>query len=139
MKCFFTIVENSLSESYRKACWEICRYFNEKNNLGIHKEVFEGMAKDIICEFPELSQSYTSECYFVVDSINTNYATFTIMAQRTKIIEIMQYVIQYAQHHNVVLLVSGYLYRPDGTMAYFSKIKESAFPPIEKWNIEEGN
>lgn len=133
MKCYFTIVKNNLSESYRKACWEICGYFNDTNDFGDENEYFTDVAKDIISKFSELPQAYTSENYFIADSIKNNYVTFTINAKRTKIIEIIQYVIQYAQQHNLVLLVADYLYHPDGTMAYFSKIRESAFPPTEKW------
>ena len=37
------------------------------------------------------------------------------------------------QQHDLAMLTADYLYRPDGTMVYFSKVAESVFPPTEKW------
>lgn len=130
MKNHFTIVKNNLSESYRKACWEICRLLSTNEEAGLE---FERIANDIIEKFPELPQSYRYEEYLIPDTIGNNYVTFTINADRNKIIEVMQEIILYAQQQGVLLLTADYLYRPDGTMIYFSKVKNSAFPPTDRW------
>ncbi|MEF9839341.1 MAG: hypothetical protein RR705_00045 [Lachnospiraceae bacterium] len=133
MKCYFTIVENILSESYRKACWEIWNYFENRDDNRDSKQKFVDATGDIIGEFPEMARSNAAGYYIIADDISGNYATFTIEADRVKTCEIMQFVIRYAQQHNLILLAADYLYRPNGTMCYFSKVKESIFPPTEKW------
>lgn len=133
MKEYFTIVDNNLSGSYRKACWQILKLF-ENDSMG-SKEEFKKIAMDITEQFTELSHTLakTSRNYVVADCIGNCFVTFVIDAERARIIEILEYAIFYAQQNNLLLLVADYLYRPDGTMQYFSKISESRFPPTDKW------
>lgn len=133
MKEYFTIVDNNLSVSYRKACWQILKLF-ENDNIG-NKDKFKKIVMDITERFPELSHTFTmaSKNYVVADCIGNCFVTFVIDAERARIIEVLEYAIFYAQQNNLLLLVADYLYRPDGTMHYFSKIRESRFPPTDRW------
>ncbi len=133
MKKYFTIVENNLSPSYKKACWEIFKLLEHDSKTNNDK--FTKVATDITNQFPELfhTNASTSKNYIVADDIGDHYASFIIDAEKTKIIESIQYAISYAQRNNLLLLTADYLYRPDGTMIYFSKVRESQFPPTDKW------
>ncbi len=125
-------MENNLSPSYKKACWEIFKLFDSDSKINI--EVFSKVAEDIKSRFPELhhTDGKATQNYLAPD-IGERFANFTIDAQREKIIEIMQYAMAYAQQNGFLMLAADYLYYPDGTMVRFSKVAESKFPPIDEW------
>lgn len=130
MKNYFTLTKNELSKSYRRACWDIVHIFECDSGP---TDMFDKVTKDIADRFPDLPCSYTAKEYLIRDGIGNRFCTFVLKAEREQIINVMQYVISYAQQHDLVLLTADYLYRPDGTMEYFSKVVESVFPPTEKW------
>lgn len=132
MKSYFTIVENNLSPSYKKACWEIAKLFETDGKTNL--EVFSRAAEDITSRFPELhhTDGKAAQNYLAPD-IGERFVSFSIDADRKKIIEVMRYVIAYTQQNNFLLLAGDYLYYPNGTMTRFSKVTESKFPPSDEW------